>query len=96
MLLSFKHSVHIKLQLENGSYEQSRLLMVHGLQSSQMLLHSIMHAVAAIPFPCPLSARELQVSFVHEFDVSVRGDQTEIRQPQRSIPQNGTDPQWCA
>ena len=44
MLLPFKHSVRIKLQLENRNYEQSRLLMVHSLQSSQMLLHSIMQS----------------------------------------------------
>ena len=31
------------------------------------------HVVAAIPFPCPLSAQELQVSFVHEFYVSLGG-----------------------
>jgi hypothetical protein len=36
------------------------------------------HGVIRIPFLCPLSAWELLVSFVHDFDVSVRGDHTEI------------------
>ena len=76
MLLPFKQCLY---QASTRERKLRTVQVVHGPWPSELSgAVAPYHAVTAIPFPCPLSARELQVSFVRGFDVSVGGDHTEI------------------
>ena len=75
MLLPFKQCLY---QASARERKLRTVQVVHGpwpLELSDAVAQY--HAVTTIPFPCPLSARELKVSYVREFDVSVGGDHTE-------------------